>query len=243
MSGSRLPLSDDSHRFMHDDGYYYEYPQTSSDVERRKKSYAESRKFQGAGYERRKKQRAESRDETYDPENDPEVIERRRATAEKEKEQRRKEIAEGKRTKKPANRGKHPPRSVISNAPLVISDPPQEVAQEVQGAAQEVQGAQTAKVERGGALPPRRQGSGSRASRDAQAQENAEAQEIGPLRVTKPTRDANYARRVSSYKGKLAVVRKQREEDPHKFQKLSTDDWLWNFFQQDYYETVIFPRK
>ena len=153
---------DETHRFMHDDGYYYEYPQSPGEAERRKKSnFEKSKKIQGARYERRKKQRAENIDETYNPENDPEVIERRRATTEKEKEQRRKEIAEGKKTKKPANRGKQPPPSVILNASLVIRETPQEgqeVAQEVQGAAQEEQGAQTARVERGGALPPRRQG-------------------------------------------------------------------------------------
>ena len=100
MSGSSFPFSDDTHRFLHDDGYFYQYPQSLGEVELRKKSFAESSRFQGPRYERRKKQRAENRDETYDPEKDPEVIERRHGQAEKDEEIKRKVIAEGKRTKK-----------------------------------------------------------------------------------------------------------------------------------------------
>ena len=106
---------------------------------------------------------------------------------------------------------------MVSNTPLIIRDQPQETAHEIHEEDQGEQGAQTARVERGSTLPPRRQGSGSRAPREQQAQENVEAQEIGPLRVTKPARDLGYARRVISCKEKSAVVRKASEEDPHKY--------------------------
>ena len=93
-SRSNLPLPDREHRFVHDDGYYYQYPQTPEDVERYRKVRDGGSKFKGPGYERRKKQRADDRDEAYDPENDPEVIKRRRAQKEKKDEAKRKAIAE-----------------------------------------------------------------------------------------------------------------------------------------------------
>ena len=65
---------------------------------------------------------------------------------------------------------------------------------------------------------------------------------IGPLRLCTPSRDPNYARRVDSYKSKVAVVRKKMEENPLMYDRCSSDERFWNFFHQDYYETVLLPR-
>nr|AAK53851.1 Putative copia-like retroelement [Oryza sativa Japonica Group] len=69
------------------------------------------------------------------------------------------------------------------------------------------------------------------------------AHEEGPFFVTAPSRDPNYHRRVTRWNRKWTEVEKERKKDPYKYQQLSTDPRFWNLFQQDYYETVIAPKK
>ena len=38
-------------------------------------------------------------------------------------------------------------------------------------------------------------------------------------------------------------MKKEREKDPHLYQQLSNDRRFWNFFQQDFYSSVIVLRK
>jgi hypothetical protein len=94
------------------------------------------------------------------------------------------------------------------------------------------------------------QGSGSHApsfEEEIQLEEDIAAQqaaqEEGPFFITTPSRDPNYHRRVIRWNRKWTEVEKERKKDPYKFQQLSTDPRFWNLFQQDYYETVIAPKK
>ena len=101
-----------------------------------------------------------------------------------------------------------------------------------------------APVDQSTSTPARRAGSGSQTSRDVQEIENEPIpEEIGPLSMTKPARKRGVRREVVNYKKNLAQVRQFRKVDPRTYPRESTDMRFWNFFHQDFYETVILPRK
>ena len=129
--------------------------------------------------------------------------------------EKRKGIAEGKRFKRIVKRGRAP-------TPPRVSFPDNESPR----------------------TPSRRAGSGSQTSRDVQESENEPIpNEIGPLSLTKPARRRGLNREVVDYKRNLTQVRHFREVDPRMHLRESTDMRFWTFFHQDFYETVILPRK
>jgi hypothetical protein len=128
-----------------------------------------SPRYQGAAYERRTKARTDQR-AVPAPEIAP-VVEEQRAA-----------ITPNRKVKRTVRRGPRPPRAIT---------PPYEAPEEIPQSHP-----QTAHVPRGGTLPPRRervQGSSSSAPSNVQAQENVQVQEeIGPLRLTRPSRSNDH---------------------------------------------------
>jgi len=111
--------------------------------------------------------------------------------------------------------------------------------------------ARTTTVPRGHTFPLRRgtgdsKGKGVASSSCAEDEEEEHQPEgqptVGPLRLHSPA-PSDYGRRTVNYKGQAKQVMKERESNPFVYERLSSDYRFYNHFQQDFYETVIYPRK
>jgi len=108
--------------------------------------------------------------------------------------------------------------------------------------------ARTIPVPRGDTLPPWRgtgKGKGVASSSCAEDEEEQQPQgqpTVGPLRLHSPA-PSDYGRRTVNYKSQAKQVKKERESNPFVYERIPSDYRFYNHFQQDFYETVIYPRK